>query len=272
MKKIRNKKLLIGSIFACSAVALAGVGFASWVITGGSTTATVESLTVECQDVADHRVTLSASVYAPSETSGTTYGTVSFGPTYTSGNVITPSSTTSEEDLEFGLSVTLSCPASGVIKAGDKVVATFTPSQTESSKATLASYINQSSSNQYLNFGTTSDSAYTFTYTLQSNDIPSSADSSSLFTTTLKAKSTSSSSTGATESISYDSNLAYWSINFGWGAAFSYTNPADYYGSGSDTTKSLDTVITALKTLKEACENTTWTCSVAYVQSSSSSN
>jgi len=271
MKKIRSKKIIIASIFACTALTIGGVGFASWIITGGTKTAEVNSLSVTAAEVVDQRITLTASVYRDDSTNKTTYGSVNFGPTANNANLIQPSTSgTSEEDLEFGLAVSISCPTKGIIKADDKIVATFTPST--SSGTGLASYINDGTNN-YLNFGTKKDSTYTFTYTLGSDDIPSSADTTSkTYVTTLKAKSvsnkTENSTTSASEVSSYDSSLSYWSINFGWGSAFNYKNPADYQGSSTD---KLDTTIGALQNIKTAAGNTTWSCVVSYEASQSTS-
>lgn len=252
MKKIQVKKAIIAGVFACSAMALAGVGFASWIITGGTTSQSV-SLTVTAADVVDKRITLSAAVYSDSS-DGSTYGTVNFGPTYSSAYVIQPSSAgTSEEDLSFGLAVSVSCATSGVINAGDTITASFTLSAKDSSNSTtLASYIGDSN---YLTFGTlnSTSNAYEFTYTLTSSDIPSSTDNNSLYTSTVKSDS-----------------LSYWEIKFGWGSYFGGVNPAAYYADGSSSSLShtLDDVVTALKAIKTAAENTTFACTVSYTAKS----
>lgn len=252
MKKIQVKKAIIAGVFACSAMALAGVGFASWIITGGTTSQSV-SLTVTAADVVDKRITLSAAVYSDGS-DGSTYGTVNFGPTYSSAYVIQPSSAgTSEEDLSFGLAVSVSCATSGVINAGDTITASFTLSAKDSSSnsTTLASYIGDSN---YLTFGTlnSTSNTYEFTYTLTSNDIPSSTDSNSLYTSTVKSD-----------------NLSYWEIKFGWGSYFGGTNPAAYYADGfSSLSHTLDNVVTALKEIKTAADNTTFACTVSYTAKS----
>lgn len=90
MKNIKHKKAIAVSCIALAAVATAGIGYASWVITG-TTEATTGTVTVKADDVQDSRLTIS--------NVNLTDGQIIFGPVQDSTGSIT--STENKEDMSL---------------------------------------------------------------------------------------------------------------------------------------------------------------------------
>jgi len=228
MKKFHAKKIAIASVFACSALVLASVGFANWVISG-SNTASVASLEVTTAEVTDKRITLTAEA---------TDRKVNFGPTKTSGNTIQPSGEDSEEDLSFTLKITLKGTSSSEITAGDIIKVVFKFDGTNG----INDYLNQEvPTSTYL----TNDF---LVFTLENEIILTDEQATS-------AKSDS------------GLILSEQSFAFTWGGRFSNKNPADYWGADGSSkleNDTLDNVIADLKKLKTATTNTTFSCEVSF--------
>ena len=95
MKNIKRNKIVLGSVIGLGVVALATVGFSSWII-NISNDGSVGQINVAVADVVDKTVTISE---AKLDTNNNTFN---FGPT-ASGTIIKPSQATSEEDMTFAI-------------------------------------------------------------------------------------------------------------------------------------------------------------------------
>lgn len=97
MKKIKHKKLFAVSLIACAAVATAGIGYATWVISTDASQ-NLSPISVTADEVQDNRITLGK----PSLVSKN--DKLHFGPTSDSEGAIT--STDNNEDMDFAFTFT----------------------------------------------------------------------------------------------------------------------------------------------------------------------
>lgn len=201
MKKLNKRNYKLAGIFGVSAIALASIGFANWVITGGNTEAEInEGLSVIPVDVNDQRtLKVEASV---------TDGTVQFGPSVVEDSPIQPSEGTSEENLDYVISVKLTQNSHMTIEEGDTIVTTYT----------FSSQIVGLISDNYITFaeGKLSGSTIAVTYTITNTDFTSIKDN--VLTLTLEHE-------------------------YGWGTKFGSKNPAEY---AKDSGANLDSIVTDL--------------------------
>lgn len=151
MKKIKNGKLVGGIAAGFAAIAVAGVGFATWIITG-TTTGEVTGINVSVGDVEDKRVAIENAAVSSSDNS------VSFDAKYVDGAVLNSSDKTNHEDLTFTLTFDVCANVSNQIK----VSAYIKDYTTESGlgKAVAANYIALPST-----LGTAADGNVVSTYT-----------------------------------------------------------------------------------------------------------
>lgn len=200
MKKLNKRNYKLAGIFGVSAIALASIGFASWVITGGNTEAEINGLSVTAVDVDDNRsLKLEASV---------TDGNVTFGPSVVKDSPIQPSEGTSEENLDYVISVKLTQNSAMTIEEGDTIVTTYT----------FSSQIVGLISGNYITFagGELSGSTIAVTYTITNTDVTDVEDN--VLTITL-------------------------THTYGWGTKFGSKNPAEY---AKDSGANLDSIVTDL--------------------------
>lgn len=97
MKKIKHKKLFAVSLIACAAVATAGIGYATWVIST-SATQNLSPITVTADSVEDNRITLGAPQLVENNKK------LNFGPKNDSEGAITSAGNT--EDMDFAFTFT----------------------------------------------------------------------------------------------------------------------------------------------------------------------
>lgn len=110
MKKIKHKKLFAISLISCAAVATAGIGYASWVIST-DTSQTLDNISVTADNVDDRRtITLGTPALDPSN------GTVRFGPVKDDAGAITSATTTEDMSFAFTIDVTAVATANGTVK------------------------------------------------------------------------------------------------------------------------------------------------------------
>ena len=110
MKKIKHKKLFAISLISCAAVATAGIGYASWVIST-DTSQTLDNISVTADNVDDRRtITLGTPALDPSN------GTVMFGPVQDDTGSITSATTTEDMTFAFTIDVTAVATANGTVK------------------------------------------------------------------------------------------------------------------------------------------------------------
>lgn len=110
MKKIKHKKLFAISLISCAAVATAGIGYASWVIST-DTSQTLDNISVTADNVDDRRtITLGTPALDPSN------GTVMFGPVEDDAGAITSATTTEDMSFAFTIDVTAVAMANGTVK------------------------------------------------------------------------------------------------------------------------------------------------------------
>ena len=100
MKKIKHKKLFAISLISCAAVATAGIGYASWVISA-SASQSLNSIAVTADEVTDNRITLGIP--------NVTDGTVRFGPTKDTEGSIT--SEENAQNMEFVFTIPVTVPS-----------------------------------------------------------------------------------------------------------------------------------------------------------------
>lgn len=221
MKKLNKRNYKLAGIFGVSAIALASIGFASWVITGGNTEAEInEGLSVTAVDVNDQRsLKVEASV---------TDGTVKFGPSVVEDSPIKPSEGTSEENLDYVISVKLTQNSAMTIEEGDTIVTTYT----------FSSQIVELISGNYITFaeGKLSDSTIAVTYTITNTDVTAVKDN--VLTKTL-------------------------THTYGWGSKFKSKNPAEY---ATDSGANLDSIVNDLDHIHDTLHESNATAVTAKVQ------
>lgn len=109
MKKIKHKKLFAISLISCAAVATAGIGYASWVIST-ETSQTLDNISVTADNVDDRRtITLGTPALDPSN------GTVRFGPVEDDAGAIRSETSTEDMTFAFTIDVTAVATANGTV-------------------------------------------------------------------------------------------------------------------------------------------------------------
>lgn len=113
MKNIRHKKTLAISCISLAAVATAGIGYASWVISSQSQEASVDNIQVTADDIQDNRISLTnygAGGYS-SDTENKDNTSVCFGASQidNSGDI---QATGKTEDMTFAIHFTVGIPES----------------------------------------------------------------------------------------------------------------------------------------------------------------
>ena len=109
MKKIKHKKLFAISLISCAAVATAGIGYASWVIST-ETSQTLDNISVTADNVDDRRtITLGTPALDPSN------GTVRFGPVEDDAGAIRSETSTEDMSFAFTIDVTAVATANGTV-------------------------------------------------------------------------------------------------------------------------------------------------------------
>ena len=109
MKKIKHKKLFAISLISCAAVATAGIGYASWVIST-DTNQTLNNINVTADNVDDRRtITLGTPALDPDD------NTINFGPVQDHTGSITSATTTEDMTFAFTIDVTAVATANGTV-------------------------------------------------------------------------------------------------------------------------------------------------------------
>ena len=109
MKKIKHKKLFAISLISCAAVATAGIGYASWVIST-DTSQTLNNISVTADQVQDKRtITLGTPALDPDD------NTINFGPVQDDTGSITSATTTEDMTFAFTIDVTAVATANGTV-------------------------------------------------------------------------------------------------------------------------------------------------------------
>ncbi len=218
MKKARKSKFVIGGVALLSCVALAGVGYSSWVITSTINSKT-GNVSVTAADVKDNRITIGDI---------TVNGSYSFGPS-TGGTLITATdSNESEEDLSASFSFTVSW-ASTLSKSYDITLALASDKKHGETDALAyavdsAKYLTAPAS------GLIGDTGITIA-TVSSSGVTANSYSEGNLTVEVSTVTTSSATVTVTAA-------------FGWGTYFDSKNPVNL----SDSTK-LNDYITGLQWL-----------------------
>ena len=210
MKKIKHKKLFAISLISCAAVATAGIGYASWVIST-QTSQTLDNISVKADQVQDNRITLGKPALDPSN------GTVMFGPVQDDTGSITSAMTTEDMTFAFTIDVTAVATANGTVK--------MTP--------TWPSW-----NSEYIVTPCTTGTAVNIAKV--TNGTVAAANETASGEATGKAKIT----------PSYSGTTLTVTVTFAWGSYFNNHNPAnpeDYFDG--ETGKTLDDAVNALNTV-----------------------
>jgi tetrahydromethanopterin S-methyltransferase subunit F len=228
MKKLHNNKLALGLTIGCSIVALATVGFSSWVISV-VTGAEVSNINVQVADIKDKSVSITEAALLG------TNNTFAFGPqSGDNSGSIQNDGTEAVEDLTFG--ITYKVNITDVDQASlQSVTATVAVSNDTAGTAYTTAI-----TNGYF----VSPLSKTSILASASNGVPvaTGADTDAIYTTV-----TSSDSTYTCTTI----------FTYKWGAAFAGLNPAVYVDSDSTVTggsvaKTVEAVKAALTSLYAA--------------------
>lgn len=222
MKKLNKRNYKLAGIFGVSAIALASIGFANWVITGGNTEAEInEGLSVTAVDVNDQR---SLKVEASVED-----GDVTFGPSVVKDSPIQPSEGTSEENLDYVISVKLTQNSAMTIEEGDTIVTTYT----------FTSQIAELINGNYITFNgnsTITENTIEVNYEIKSTDVTAVEDN--VLTITL-------------------------THTYGWGTKFGSKNPAEY---ATQEGANLDSIVNDLDHIYDTLQESNATAVTAKVQ------
>lgn len=108
MKKIKHKKLFAVSLIACAAVATAGIGYATWVISTDASQ-NLSPISVTADEVQDNRITLGKPSLVPEN------GKLHFGPTSDSEGAITSADNNEDMDFAFTFTATAAETVNGTI-------------------------------------------------------------------------------------------------------------------------------------------------------------
>ena len=213
MKNIKKTKIILGSVIGLGVVALATVGFSSWII-NISNTAVVGQISVGVADVVDKTVTISDAKV------DSTNGNFNFGPTYNSNNLIKPTGNASEEDMTFAFTY----------------------------KVTTEQLDKLTSINAKLELDGTDTANSAFEAAITSNYIvPPLTLSTDTPITGAKCAALNGTSFNTTVDQATSPITCTTTFTFAWGTAFGSKNPAEYA-----TTDNLTTVKTALNELFKA--------------------
>ncbi len=215
MKQIKHKKAIAVSVISLVAVATAGIGYASWVIST-TNSQTVSNISVTADNVTDNRITIkNAAVGGFEGGSNMSDTSLRFGPVSDSEGQIT--STEDAEDLTFAIHFDVDIPQGSTFNGN--IVATAAITGSDSWDPT---YIVNPLASKVTLVNITSGTA-------------TAASGTSGVTVNLK------------ESTTYTFEAVF---KFGWGDYFDNQNPAEGTESYIDgSTVTLENAISALKTI-----------------------
>lgn len=221
MKKIKHKKIIAVSVISLVAVATAGIGYASWVISQ-TNEAKIDQIQVTADNVVDNRITIKdAAVGGYAGGSNENDTTLNFGPVADSEGSITSAEAT--EDLTFAIHFTVEIPENSTFN-GSIVAEAEIKDETGSASSWDSNYI----------FNPLASSKVTLV------NIASGTATAVPETTGVKVT--------LKESTTYTFEAVF---TFGWGAYFGNKNPAEgeesYITGEGDRT--LDKAIEALETI-----------------------
>lgn len=258
-KKKSHQKAVVAVVAGLSAVAVASVGFSSWIINASTKTDTVENIHVAVAEVTDKRFAVDAAIVEEtSKTNLVTFGASSANDD--SGSV--QSDDADVEDMSFQFTLTIShADKDDADAVKDKIGAVYF-ALTDNESGTLKKYTGNNYVDSPLKFlGTAGDTpaSNSSNYTKIFNG----ADLAVAATATTVSVDGTSTAEGSTDSLTYTCEATYadqedttsnivaykytFTFTFGWGSVFNHQNPSAYGDSLTDT--SLDTFVNNLKTM-----------------------